>query len=424
MSSIKSSRLYKEVTCPFCSLLCDDLSIRNNSGKMTVARHGCPVAVKNFERTEPKVTPSIRGHSVSLDEAINHAALILRNAKQTLFGGSSTDVAGSRELMALAEKSGAIVDHLHGDSMINNILVLQNRGWIMTTLAELKNRADLVIFVGTDASSHYPRFFERFIWNQASLAGLKRNAREIVYLGDELNTRPGINPNGNKPELIKCSKNEINETLAILRALLNKKNIQSDGIPTRKLASLKKLVEGIHGAQYGVIVWDAAEFAAEDGDIIIQTISELIKELNQHSRFSGLSLGGNNGGMTLMNVCAWQSGYPLRVNYASGQPEYDPFTYSTKRILHNDGADALFWLSSFNPSLSLPRTNIPTVILSRPTKRISPETEVYIPVSTPGIDHSGNLFRTDSVVSLPLKKLRDSTVHSGSEILKRIRLAI
>jgi len=266
MTPTKPSSLYEDVTCPFCSLLCDDLSIRNYSGKLAVERHGCAIAIKHFERSRPKVTPTIHGESVSLDEAIKHAASILRKAKQALFAGSSTDVGGSRELMALAEKSGAIIDHVHGDGMMNNTLVLQNKGWIMTTLGELKNRADLVIFVGTDASSHYPRFFERFIWNQASLAGLKKNARDIVYIGDELNTKAGINPNGNKPTLIKCTTREINETVAVVRALLNKTNVQVNNIAPRKLNALKKLVERIQGAQYGVIVWDAAEFPAADGD--------------------------------------------------------------------------------------------------------------------------------------------------------------
>ncbi len=424
MNSNKSSSLYKDVACPFCSLLCDDLSIRNDSEKLAVERHGCALAVKNFERNQPKVEPAIHGESVSLDDAIEHAASILRNAKYPLFAGSSTDVDGSRELMALAEKSAATVDHVHGDAMMNNIQVLQNKGWITTTLAELKNRADLIIFVGTDASSRYPRFFDRFVWNQPSLAGLKKNAREIVYLGDGLNTRAGTSPNGTKAGHIKCTKKDMNETLAVLRALLNRKDIQTDKISPRQLAALKKLVGRIHNAQYGVIVWDAGEFSAFDGDICVQTICELIKDLNRHSRFAGLSLGGNNGGMSFSNVCAWQSGYPLRVSFSMGHPEYDPYTYSTKNILQEKSLDALLWLSCFDTSLVMPRTDVPTIILSRPTKRLTQAGEVYIPVGTPGIDHGGTLLRTDSVVSLPLKKLRDIGLHSGSEILNRITQAI
>ena len=424
MTAISSSKLYKDVACPFCSLLCDDLSIRNKKDKLTVERHGCAKAIKNFQRSEPKVSPTIHGENVSIDEAVNHAASILRSAKQPLFAGSGTDVEGSRELMALAEISGAILDHVHGDGMMNNTLVLQNKGWIMTTLAEVKNRADLVIFIGTDASSHYPRFFERLIWNQPSLAGLKKNARDIVYIGDGLDTKPGVSPDGKKPSYIKCNNKEINETVSVIRALLNNANIQTDSIAPARLSALKRLCERILNANYGVIVWDAAEFPVNDGDIVIQTISEMIKDLNKSSRFAGLSLGGNNGGTTFMNVCTWQSGYPMRVNYSEGYPYYDPYSYSTKKILQENTADALMWLSSFDTSLVMPKTDMPSIVLSRPAKRPTHEAEVYFPIGVPGIDHQANLMRTDNVVSLPLKKLRDVKLESGSEILKKIRQAI
>ena len=39
--------------------------------------------------------------------------------------------------------------------------------------------------------------------------------------------------------------------------------------------------------------------------------------------------------------------------------------------------------------------------------RFERQPEVHIPVGTPGIDHAGEIFRTDGVVALPLAALRD-----------------
>jgi len=421
MTSNDSSKLYRDIVCPFCSLLCDDLSIRNSSEKLSLERHGCPKAVKGFERNERKVRPAIHGESVELEVALEHAASILKTSAQPLFAGCSTDVEGSRELLALAEKSGAIVDHAHGEGMMSNTLVLQSQGWITTTLAELKNRADLVIFIGTDAVTQYPRFFERLIWDQASLAGLKRNARDIVYIGEDLNSKAGVSPKGKRPSVLKCPEKEINETVSVIHALYKGLEVQANVIPARRLSALKKIVERIKTAKYGVIVWDASEFSATDGDAIIQSISSLIKEINQQSRFAGLSLGGNNGGLSFINVCAWQTGYPSRVNYNQGYPAYDPHANTTKKNLKNKSVDSLLWLSSFDNNLTAPRTEIPTIVISKPSRKYAKEAEVYIPIGTPGIDHSGNLIRTDSAVTLPLKKLRKLGLSSGSEILKKIR---
>jgi formylmethanofuran dehydrogenase subunit B len=43
--------------------------------------------------------------------------------------------------------------------------------------------------------------------------------------------------------------------------------------------------------------------------------------------------------------------------------------------------------------------------------------EVFIPIGTPGIDHTGHAYRTDSVVAVPLCKLRDSGLPSTAEVL-------
>ena len=52
------------------------------------------------------------------------------------------------------------------------------------------------------------------------------------------------------------------------------------------------------------------------------------------------------------------------------------------------------------------------------------EPEVFIPVGTPGIDHAGRTFRTDSVVAVPLQKLRDSGLPSTFDVLTAVEQAL
>ena len=157
MSKISQYRSFRDVTCPFCSLLCDDLEIRNTDGKLSLRKGACPIASRQFERSDPQASPMIFGEKTSLEKALKQASSILAESQQAHFAGSATDVNGCRSLLALADKIGASLDHVHGGAMSSNLRILQTRGWITTTLAELKNRADLIIFVGTDASSRYPR---------------------------------------------------------------------------------------------------------------------------------------------------------------------------------------------------------------------------------------------------------------------------
>ena len=93
-------------------------------------------------------------------------------------------------------------------------------------------------------------------------------------------------------------------------------------------------------------------------------------------------------------------------------------------MLQKNEADALLWVSSFNEKRAQPETTIPTVVLGRSGMSFSKEPDVYIPVATPGIDHSGHVYRTDSVVALPLRKLRESALPSVAQVVAEIEKAL
>ncbi|WP_392683728.1 hypothetical protein [Bradyrhizobium sp. RDI18] len=67
-----------------------------------------------------------------------------------------------------------------------NFRVLQSTGWVLTTLTEARNRADLFIVAGSDIHQHHPRFFERIVCNEASMFADDPPKRTVVFLGDQL----------------------------------------------------------------------------------------------------------------------------------------------------------------------------------------------------------------------------------------------
>lgn len=407
--------------CPFCSLLCDDVIVgRGGDGEPRIQKNGCSRAERGFAATVGPTRPHVQGKPVNRDDAVAAAARILRSARQPLIGGMAADVSGCRAALALAERCGAAVDHAHGEAMMQNLRVLQSKGWFLTTLAELKNRADVVMLVGTNAVEQFPRFFERLIWNQASLVGLESNDRHIVYLGDPSDTSAGVAPGGRKPAVIRCPSGDLHQALGLLRSLL-RGAMPVPGRPRSRTAALQRLCKVLKGARYGVIVWSPGELGAEHADLVVRAISELITELNAKTRFAGLVLGGNDGGMTFQNVSAWQSGFPLRVNYASGAPVHDPLLFGTRRMLEQDAADALLWLNSLNADLAPPASRAPLIALVRPSDRLAREAGVYIPVATPGLHHPGTLLRTDSVISLPVRAVHPSELPAAADVLSAIQ---
>ena len=410
----------KDVPCPFCSLICDDLVIQNKEGKLTVKENGCAKAKACFSQPLADNAPSLKGKSCSMDAAIGAAARILKQSTAPFLAGLGTDIGGMRSVMELADKTGAIIDHMFNDGATRNFLVLQDLGWVMTTMGEIKNRADLIIFAGTDARN-YPRFYERVVCNDQSMFDYDTTNRDIVYLGENLDTSQGKSPSGKKPTYLKCPQDEIGEVISVLHALVGgNKTQEKNEIAGIKMANLEKLAKQMKNARYGVIVWAPGELDFPHAELTIQNFCELTKYMNRETRFAGFFLGGNDGGMSANNVSAWQCGFPLRVNFSKGYPEHDSQKYATANVLKNKEADALLWISSFNPEIKSPHANIPTIVLTTPNTKLDFKPDVFIPVSTPGVDHNGQMIRTDSVVSLPLKQVRNSDNSSVKEIVRRI----
>ena len=307
----------RDVTCPFCGILCDDLVIQNQDEKLKILENGCPRAVATFEKVMPDISPKIKGKNVSLDEAIDTCCRLLKKSHTPLFAGLGSDTGGLRQVMHLADITGAILDHMHGKALILNTLALQDLGWITTTMAEIKNRADLIIFAGTDATN-FPRFYERVVWNKQSMFNLKNDKRQIVYIGDKLKTRAGINPNGKRPTVLNCKTEQIGEIISGVHALISGATLDVKEIAGIRIAKLEMLAEQMKSAKYGVIVWSPGELGIPHAELTIQNFCEVAKYLTRITRFVGFSLAGNDGAITANNVCAWQSGFPLRVNFKKG----------------------------------------------------------------------------------------------------------
>lgn len=406
--------------CPFCSLLCDDIDVQGERN-LRVTSTRCPKARQGFEQKTVRIDPHMDGCPVTLEAAVARAAQILAKSRQPLISGLGTDIKGCRAALALAERCRAAVDHMHGEAMARNLRIMQQRGWILTTLAELKNRADCIVMVGTNAVDEFPRFFERFVWDQPSLSGLRANQRHIAYIGHALDTVQGRAPSGRAPAVLDCNGAEIADVLTRLRLRIAAPPAASVTRGRKRNATpIDRLAQQIGSAHYAVFVWSPGDLG-NHVEAVVNQLCLLLSELNRRQRAAGVVLGGNDGGVSAVNACTWQTGFPLRVNFATGMPVYDPVLHAQDMMLGAGAADALLWISSFSARQVPAAASVPTIVLSRPSRRLASGSTVYIPVGTPGVDHAGNLLRTDGVVALPLHRLRNPVAPSVADVLTMIR---
>jgi formylmethanofuran dehydrogenase subunit B len=411
------------ITCPACGLLCDDIVL--NPETHVPANMSCPKSIHFFEQAyaiNTDTSPSVAGKPTNISTAIKAAADILHASKQPLFAGLGTEVQGIRTVLRLAEKVGATLDHMHNEGGIRNTLTLQNSGWQNTTLMEVKNRADVILAIGTDIVSSHPRFFEKLVWNEHSM--FDKPSPEIIYLCAPANTpaenfNAGISPEGKAPTIITADTAHLPEIINALNALINNKKIKTEQVAGVATATLQNVLDKLKTAKYAVITWGAGNFKYANAELTIQGITQIVSKLNETSRAAGLPLNAGDGDMSVNNVSTWLSSYPTRNRFTQGKAEYNPHFFSTKKQL--ESCDGLLWISTFNAHLP-PHTNstIPTIVIGHPNMKFDRMPDVFIPVGIPGVDHIGTMLRMDNVVSLPLKKSRETTLPSLSQVIQQI----
>jgi formylmethanofuran dehydrogenase subunit B len=419
-----SSELFENVTNPFCGTLPDDLTVERTDKGLKVLKNGCAKSVAGFERKLPEARPQVKGKEVDLNTAIQEAAKLIGKAALPLYGGLATDVEGMRATMALAERSGGIVDHALSEAQYRNFKIMQTTGWTTTTLTEARNRADLFIIAGSDIHKLHPRFFETIVSPPDSMFDVTAPKRTVVFIGKGLDRSGAKGARIGEVITLGCKDEQAGDVVALLRARLRGFRVKPPKLEGVTLAEIDALAERCRGAKYGVVVWAPPSLNFPFAELAVEQFTGLVKDLNQTIRFAGLSLGGAEGATTAGAVCTWISGYPLRVSYASGAPDYDPYRWAIGRMLKEGEGDLLLWIASISPDLVAPPTKISTVVLGTPGLALTEPPSVFIPVGTPGVDHAGRLVRVDNVVTLPLKDLGRADLPPVADVLSAIEAAL
>ncbi len=401
-------------TCPFCLLLCDSSTVEvDASGALTLSSPGCPCAARALSRFSARpvaVAPQIEGRDGSLDDAVQAATRILAASQQPLFGGLGTDVSGARALYRLACRTGAISDVADGEALMTTLRATQDRGSFFTTLAEVRNRADLIVCVGGTPVGQAPGFFERVGVGEPLVA-----QRHVVVLGGRvaddavlagLRTRPGVTVDA------VALQGDLHTTVATLSALVAGRAVRSPPAP------LKALADRLKQARYAVLVGETRQLPAQ-GALITEGVNRIVGLLNQTTRAAALWLGGGDGAGTVNQVYAWLSGLPLRSRAGPRGLEHEPVCFDARRLLEEQAVDSLLWVSSFDPEIAPPETTLPTIVLGHPDLARA-RASVFIPVSTPGIGSAGHLFRADGSVMLPLQAVIDDGLPTLASVLDRI----
>jgi formylmethanofuran dehydrogenase subunit B len=393
------------IACPFCGLVCDDLTLADKR----VDARGCAKGALGFARPHRITEHRIAGRAASLDAAVAAAASLLGAARLPLVSGLAADVAGLRALIALADRLGGVIDRWRSAAQLANLAQVQREGAIAATFGEVANRADVIVLIGGDPARTQPRFFERLARPRHAL--YRSAAPYVAYVGGaaEAPTDPAVS------ERLTVAGDGLLDRVSALSALIGGHKAQGDG-------TLAALAERLRAARYGAILWDIAAFAPPLHDAATAVLLHLLRRLTRKTRCVGLPLGGEDDAQGAAQTMLWQAGWPGRLSFAERVPRHDPWLYDAERLLTADEVDALLWASPLTAAPP-PWTRVPTVALL-PADAPAAAAAVEIRVGIPGVDHAGAVLRADTVVALPLRATRPSTLPSVAAAASAIQAAL
>ncbi|MFX1497345.1 MAG: formylmethanofuran dehydrogenase subunit B [Promethearchaeota archaeon] len=429
----KKIKTVYDVVCPFCGTLCDDLEVDIDikTDSVIEVRNGCQIGTKKYFSSNPSghryLKPKIKANGtykeVSWDEALDKAADLLIKAKRPLlYGFSSTECEAQSKGVELAEILGAILDNTasvcHGPSL----LAIQDVGAPLSTLGEYKNRADLVIFWGSNPVHAHPRHLGRyseFVRGYFRKDG--RNDRYIVVV-DPRNTHTAQIAD----LFIQINPNEDYELLNAIRAVVRGVELDAKEVSGVPIDKIKELVEIIKSCKFGVIFFGMGLTQTLGHHRNIDAAICLTRELNDYTKFLLEPMRGHYNVTGANQVFTWNTGYAYSIDFSRGYPRYNPGEFSSVDLFMRDEVDAALIVAS-DPASNFPAAAVknmfkhPLIAIEPHETPTSAFADVVLPAAFAGIECEGTAYRMDKV-PLRLRKVKNAPGEtlSDKEILERL----
>ncbi|MEA2046435.1 MAG: formylmethanofuran dehydrogenase subunit B [Euryarchaeota archaeon] len=406
--------------CTGCSLLCDDIGLECEDGKISLTKNLCRKGEGRYRSLrEDRLVPAVDGAKVGFDEAISRAAEMLGDAeKPLLFGWSNSTLEAQRIGIDLAKKLGATIDDTSSfcqGYLMEKVL----RGEYPTcTLDEVRNFADVSIYWGSDPSSSQPRHMSRFSYfprgekrqrgyeeDRTAIAIDVRKSPTVVIAADDFFRIPP----GGDAEFIE----------ALLAALGGK-------IPKVKDKKMKKKIlnlgSTLRKAEFGVIFPGLGLIYSLKDEI--DKLTPLITRLNEVSNYKLIPMVGHYNMRGFNQTLLEETGHINRVSFKDGV-EHGPQFAVTEAV--ND-CDALMvigsdLISALPAAISRKLARIPTVAIDPHRNLTTDMARVTIPSAISGLEAGGSALRMDGV-KVEFEPEIESGYRSDAEILSRIMEAV
>ena len=290
------------------------------------------------------------------------------------------------------------------------------------TLGAVKNRADVIIYVGTNPMDDHPRHLSRYTtFPEGFFRPNGREDRTIITIDPKYTNTAKVSD--------KWISYDIGEDYAFfntLRMILAGHEITDEEIAGVNIEILYELVEIMKNAEYGALFFGLGLTQSTTKQGNVDVLIQLIEDLNKYSKWSMLPMRGffNVNGFNM--ALTTETGYPYGVDYSRGYPRYMVGETTTIDLLNRREPD-FFMAVAADPGVQFPGytikhlVDIPVVQVDTHWGPYTELADIVLPSTRVGVETKGTAYRMDSI-PLYMKKVieKPENCHSDQWILSQI----
>ena len=399
-------KIVENITCAFCGSNCDDLDCLVKDNKVVAVRHACRLGASKIMEDEDQrlKVPMMRNKEGELEEvdwdtALDAAAkLIADSVRPVFYGWSETNIEAMKPGLELTELVGAVIDNqatiCHGPT----VQAVQNVGYPLMTLGEVKNRADMVVYTGSNPMNAHPRHLSRYsTFPRGWFRQRGRFDRTLVTWDPKFSDTAKLSD-----IWIPFEENGDYEFVNAIRAALKGKKLKKDVIAGIPKEDIYELTEKMKNTQFGALFFGLGLTHTLSKQRNIDIAISLVQDLNKYSKWVLLPMRGHFNVNGFNIFMSYEMGFPYGVDFCRGYPRYMIGETTTIDLLNRKEAD-LFMVIAADPGAHFPAganmhlVDIPVIEIDihwGPTTELA---DIVLPGTFVGVETEGTSYRMDSV---------------------------
>ncbi|AKB29286.1 Formylmethanofuran dehydrogenase subunit B [Methanosarcina siciliae C2J] len=407
--------------CTGCGMLCDDIEVEAEKNIVNKVYTACRVGVAHMKEGRDSAVFRVDDKPVDEATAIGEAAAILKNAKNPLIFGLGTSSNEAQKLaIEIAKKTSATLDD-PSSFLLGSVVeaLLQNR-FKTCTLDDVRNKADVTIFWGTNPSDSHPRHLSKhsyFPRGKEKQRGWEEERTAIAIDVRKSHTAKICGnyffeiPPGGDAEFID----------ALIAALSGKLPKTSYNFPPKRILELANILKG---AKFGVVFAGLGLVYSLEN---LEPLFRLMDALNEKANFHLIPMVGHSNTRGFNENLFEETGHVNSVKFEDGAVKHGP-EFSIVESLKAKTPDAALIIGS-DPLSSLPRSivknllEIPVISLNPCETLTSRNAKVYINTAISGVESGGTATRMDGV-KVDFKPVVETKRLSDEAVLKKIMEAL